>query len=112
MTVKSLLYNETAEFRIALCTIISDAMISEILDAVHYLDTSYAAFYTAMTTKQDMDSAAVRYELKNTLVCIKCGVYPSEKCNSEFSCTLFETQFKGGTYIHCKFEGYQHNCGS
>ena len=31
-------------------------MVAEILEAVHHLDTSYAAFYTAMTTN-DMDKS-------------------------------------------------------
>ena len=35
-------------------------MVSEILEAVHHLDTAYAAFYTAMTTKPDMDTVHVR----------------------------------------------------
>ncbi|CAI8015484.1 hypothetical protein GBAR_LOCUS9587, partial [Geodia barretti] len=33
-----------------------DAMVAEVLEAVHHLDTAYAAFYTAMTTEAVTDS--------------------------------------------------------
>ena len=34
-------------------------MVSEVLEAVHHLDTSYAAFYTAMTSERNMDGVSV-----------------------------------------------------
>ena len=56
-------------------------MVAEILEAVHHLDTAYAAFYTAMTTKQDTNSVHVCQGSKdigmpcNLLrVCISCLV--------------------------------------
>ena len=37
-----------------------DSMVSEVLEAVHHLDTSYAAFYTALS---DVDNEIVRQEV-------------------------------------------------
>ena len=36
-------------------------MVAEVLEAVHHLDTAYAAFYTAMTTEAVTDSMARLY---------------------------------------------------
>ena len=40
----------------ALCA--SDAMVAEVMEAVHHLDASFTAFYTAMTTEEDIESIA------------------------------------------------------
>ena len=48
-------------------TAITDAMIYEVLEAVHHLDTSYAAFYTAMTTNGNMESLVWRNKTMHTL---------------------------------------------
>ena len=37
-------------------TAVSDALVAEVLEAVHHLDTSYAAFYTGMTTHKAVDN--------------------------------------------------------
>ena len=37
-----------------------DSMVSEVLEAVHHLDTSYAAFYTALS---DVDDEFVRQKV-------------------------------------------------
>ena len=48
-------------YTVLLLHMYADSMVAEVLEAVHHLDATYAAFYTAMMSEAEMES--------NTYVC-------------------------------------------